>query len=167
MTDNQKIADILRRREYFQTCFPAIEGSEGKKTGPLPNSCPFCGYLTLDTRSGWVICSFCFWEDDGQDNHDADLVYGGPNGEDSLTAYRLRLYDWMTGLKRNTRDQNTAESLIGSELLILDSYIAAGETNRRAVLDKIRLLAALFDKLRNVGAVKEPDWKFLPEENKI
>jgi hypothetical protein len=22
----------------------------------------------------------CFWEDDGQDDHDADLVRGGPNG---------------------------------------------------------------------------------------
>ncbi len=164
MTDNQKISDILQRREYFQICFPAIEGSNDKGNSPLPNSCPSCGYLTLDTRCGWGICTFCFWEDDGQDNHDADQVYGGPNGEDSLTAYRLRLYDWMTGLKMNTQNDNTTESSISRELLILDSYIADRETNRQAVLNKIRMLATLFNTLRNVGSVKEPDWKFLKQE---
>ncbi|MEW9527386.1 hypothetical protein [Microbispora sp. NPDC049125] len=27
----------------------------------------------------------CFWEDDGQDDHDADEVHGGPDFELSLT----------------------------------------------------------------------------------
>lgn len=30
----------------------------------------------------------CFWEDDGQDDHDADTVRGGPNGSLSLTQAR-------------------------------------------------------------------------------
>lgn len=30
----------------------------------------------------------CFWEDDGQDDHDADEVRGGPNGLLSLTQGR-------------------------------------------------------------------------------
>ncbi|MHC1548817.1 CPCC family cysteine-rich protein [Phyllobacterium sp. K27] len=30
----------------------------------------------------------CFWEDDGQDDHDADLIRGGPNRLLSLTAGR-------------------------------------------------------------------------------
>jgi hypothetical protein len=30
----------------------------------------------------------CFWEDDGQDDHDADEVRGGPNGTLSLTQAR-------------------------------------------------------------------------------
>jgi len=30
----------------------------------------------------------CFWEDDGQDDHDADEVRGGPNGSLSLTDAR-------------------------------------------------------------------------------
>jgi len=29
-----------------------------------------------------------FWEDDGQDDHDADEVRGGPNGSLSLTQAR-------------------------------------------------------------------------------
>jgi hypothetical protein len=41
--------------------------------------------LTLNERGGWEICAVCFWEDDGQDDHDADNVRGGPNGALSLT----------------------------------------------------------------------------------
>jgi hypothetical protein len=31
----------------------------------------------------------CYWEDDGQDEHDADLVRGGPNGTLSLRQAQL------------------------------------------------------------------------------
>jgi len=34
------------------------------------------------------MCPVCWWEDDGQDNHDADEVRGGPNGFLSLTEAR-------------------------------------------------------------------------------
>lgn len=54
--------------------------------GALP--CPCCGYLTLGERGGFEICDVCFWEDDGQDSHDADDVRGGPNGPLSLTEAR-------------------------------------------------------------------------------
>lgn len=33
-------------------------------------------------------CGECGWEDDGQDDHDADVVRGGPNGRQSLTDAR-------------------------------------------------------------------------------
>ena len=49
---------------------------------------PCCGCLTLDERCGWDICEVCYWEDDGQDDHDADAVRGGPNGGLSLTQAR-------------------------------------------------------------------------------
>ncbi|WP_433417783.1 CPCC family cysteine-rich protein [Microtetraspora malaysiensis] len=49
---------------------------------------PCCGYLTLDERGGSEICPVCFWEDDGQNDHDADEVRGGPNYELSLTQGR-------------------------------------------------------------------------------
>ncbi len=51
-------------------------------------ACPCCGYLTLDERGGYDICPVCFWEDDGQDDADADVVRGGPNGNLSLTMAR-------------------------------------------------------------------------------
>jgi hypothetical protein len=54
----------------------------------LPLRCPCCGCKTLGERSGWEICPVCFWEDDGQDDHNADAVLGGPNGALSLSAAR-------------------------------------------------------------------------------
>ncbi len=60
-----------------------VSGSSG---GPYP--CPCCHYLTLSERGGYDICDVCFWEDDGQDDHDADEVRGGPNYSLSLTAAR-------------------------------------------------------------------------------
>jgi Cysteine-rich CPCC len=51
-------------------------------------NCPCCGYLTLKERCAWGICEVCYWEDDGQDDHNADAVLGGPNGYLSLTQAR-------------------------------------------------------------------------------
>jgi Cysteine-rich CPCC len=47
--------------------------------------CPCCGYPTLASRGSFEVCAICYWEDDGQDSHDADRVRGGPNGSLSLT----------------------------------------------------------------------------------
>lgn len=46
--------------------------------------CPCCGYKTLLGRGNYEICKVCFWEDDGQDEPDADIALGGPNGSLSL-----------------------------------------------------------------------------------
>lgn len=54
----------------------------------LPLRCPCCFCRTLDERGGFDICPVCFWEDDGQDDHDADVVRGGPNGGLSLSDAR-------------------------------------------------------------------------------
>ncbi len=51
-------------------------------------ACPCCRCLTLGERHKFEICPVCFWEDDGQDDRDADVVRGGPNGSLSLTAAR-------------------------------------------------------------------------------
>lgn len=50
--------------------------------------CPCCNYKTLEERGRYDICPVCFWEDDGQDSHDADKIRGGPNGRLSLTKAR-------------------------------------------------------------------------------
>ena len=56
---------------------------------PTPREqCPCCGYVTLPERGMSLICPVCFWEDDGQDDHDADVVRGGPNGALSLSQAR-------------------------------------------------------------------------------
>ncbi|MEV6005643.1 CPCC family cysteine-rich protein [Streptomyces sp. NPDC051976] len=58
----------------------------GPEDGPY--KCPCCSYITLTQRSYHEICPVCYWEDDGQDDHDADEVRGGPNRGLSLTEAR-------------------------------------------------------------------------------
>ena len=60
---------------------------EPTKPGML-YACPCCQTKTLLERGGYDLCKVCFWEDDGQDDHDADTVRGGPNGELSLAQAR-------------------------------------------------------------------------------
>ncbi|MEV8340522.1 CPCC family cysteine-rich protein [Streptomyces niveus] len=67
-------------RELLKAC-PAGGG---------PYACPCCKLLTLDARCAWEICPECGWEDDGQDDLNADEVWRGPNGSESLTDARLR-----------------------------------------------------------------------------
>jgi len=59
-----------------------------EKSVQLPLRCPCCYCRTLDERGGFDICVVCFWEDDGQDDYDADIVRGGPNAALSLTQTR-------------------------------------------------------------------------------
>ena len=55
----------------------------------MPKSrCPCCGRLTLIQPAAFIVCPVCFWEDDGQGDHDADAVRGGPNHSLSLTQAR-------------------------------------------------------------------------------
>jgi hypothetical protein len=35
------------------------------------------------------MCPVCWWEDDGQDEHDAEEVRGGPNGTLSLSQAQV------------------------------------------------------------------------------
>ncbi len=65
-----------------------LEYDDGNPPPPLNCFCPCCGYKTLHERNGFEICPVCFWEDDGQDDHDADEVHGGPNGSLSLAEAR-------------------------------------------------------------------------------
>jgi hypothetical protein len=51
-------------------------------------ACPCCRQKTLEQRSTFEICPECGWEDDGQDDHNAHVVRGGPNGSLSLTQAR-------------------------------------------------------------------------------
>lgn len=40
--------------------------------------CPCCDYYTLDRRGAFDVCPICYWEDDGQDLDQLDVV-SGPN----------------------------------------------------------------------------------------
>jgi hypothetical protein len=50
--------------------------------------CLCCGYKTLDVPEALGLCPVCWWQDDGQDDSDADVVRGMANGALSLSAAR-------------------------------------------------------------------------------
>lgn len=81
--------ELKNRKEWFDSYVEALE-VRSTRADPEdgPYRCPCCGHKTLDARGDFDICPVCFWEDDGQDDHDADTIRGGPNGALSLTQAR-------------------------------------------------------------------------------
>ena len=70
-----------QRRDFFQKNFAIKIGKQRtdvKSEDILKNSCPVCGYLTLDERDSFDICAICFWEDDGIDDFEVNND-SGPN----------------------------------------------------------------------------------------
>lgn len=49
--------------------------------------CPCCGFIGLSDNP-YDICILCNWENDGQDDPNADEIWGGPNHDYSLTQAR-------------------------------------------------------------------------------
>jgi hypothetical protein len=87
--NNKSERDELGRK-WFENYCDVLEHQSVQKP-PIDGvhyRCPCCGYRTLEERGGFDICAVCFWEDDGQDDHDAGVVRGGPNGSLSLTQSR-------------------------------------------------------------------------------
>lgn len=84
--------------EWFEryTSFENVTKPESDNKWP----CPCCGFRTLPERGGYDICEVCFWEDDGQDDHDADTVRGGPNYELSLAQARLNFAEYGASSQR-------------------------------------------------------------------
>ena len=73
--------NFKQRRDFFQKNFAIKIGrqrTDVKSEDILKNSCPVCGYLTLDERDSFDICAICFWEDDGIDDFEVNED-SGPN----------------------------------------------------------------------------------------
>jgi hypothetical protein len=88
--DNPTPEELERRKQWFERYTRALEENSvilPPKDG-VSYRCPCCRYRTLGERGGYEICAVCFWEDDGQDDADADMVRGGPNRALSLTQAR-------------------------------------------------------------------------------
>jgi hypothetical protein len=69
--------------------------------------CPCCGYPTLSQRNMYDICELCGWEDDGQDDENADKVFGGPNASYSLTQARANFEQRLIMFDPDSRRSNT------------------------------------------------------------
>ena len=82
--DNIPPEEHERRLAWFADYSARLE----RQPSGLPLRCPCCGCRTLEERGEFEICPVCFWEDDGQDDYDADVVRGGPNSALSLRQAR-------------------------------------------------------------------------------
>ena len=78
----------MRMVRYKSTTGEKVEYDDDRPDPIARYLCPCCRYKTLTDRGGFEICPVCFWEDDGQNDHNADEVLGGPNGSLSLTEAR-------------------------------------------------------------------------------
>lgn len=87
------LEEIEQRKQWFED-YTNQERVIGEAEDGKLFACPCCGYLTLEERGGYDICPVCFWEDDGQDNHNADVVLGGPNGGISLSEARKNFQEF-------------------------------------------------------------------------
>jgi hypothetical protein len=86
----QSSDDRARTTRWFEGYVDRLENQSVRVEGVagVRHACPCCACLTLGERGGFEICPVCFWEDDGQDEADADVVRGGPNRSLSLTQAR-------------------------------------------------------------------------------
>lgn len=82
--DEPSPEELARRVAWFHEYAARLESQPSR----LPLRCPCCSCFTLSVRGAFEICPICFWEDDGQDDYDANVIRGGPNGELSLTQAR-------------------------------------------------------------------------------
>jgi hypothetical protein len=166
MTDQQKISEILKRREYFDMSFPPIERCDARRdiSYSLSNSCPICGYMTLASRCDHDICGICFWQDDGQDNPEAEKNYIGPNDAHSINKFRIEIFDWLNELKSLKKNTGSIENQIGQELVKLENYISTRTLNRQIVLEQIDFLSGLFNNYRQINSDGKVNWKFLMEK---
>ena len=82
--DNPPPKEVARRLAWFNEYTARLD----QHPPGLPLRCPCCGCKAIGERSAYEICPVCFWEDDGQDDQNADEVWGGPNGALSLAEAR-------------------------------------------------------------------------------
>jgi Cysteine-rich CPCC len=88
--------ELEKRKQWFESYVDKLEHHSVIEPAQedIMYRCPCCGYKTLGERGGYEICDICFWEDDGQDEHDANVVRGGPNGSLILTKARENFQDF-------------------------------------------------------------------------
>jgi hypothetical protein len=136
---------LTERREYFNRHLPKLEGADRRNDiKGLGNTCPSCGYPTLDERNAWEICSICFWEDDGQDDKDADKVFGGPNSDYSLTKHRNEWDSNLDEIKKSNSETGKYLRRI-DELIVLDNKSDIPE-----ILELVKNISDWFDNEREI-----------------
>ncbi|HSY61000.1 MAG TPA: CPCC family cysteine-rich protein, partial [Cytophaga sp.] len=104
------ILDFFRKRRTTYDNYISQNGLQR-----IITTCKSCGFPTLQLHPlrFHEICDLCNWQDDIQDDHDADKVYGGPNYI-SLTDSRIEF-----GLSLDENGFNMNASIIQKPEIIL------------------------------------------------
>ena len=150
------IDEINLRRNFFAQNFPMIKIARQRfdvnSNEILKNTCPVCGYLTLDERVSFEICPICFWEDDGIDDYEKDFE-SGPNHM-TLTEARNIFIELKNQLLLFNFDTNSIGFKIKSKLTKLDELIALEDFNKSEILKIQDELINLFDSNEIFGIAK-------------
>jgi hypothetical protein len=133
VTSNPKMAEKLETNSaWFDFYTKELDTSpkDGYKGFDKYFLCPCCYFPTLTERQGFEICPLCNWEDDGQDNHNADKVLGGPNQSYSLTEARHNFKKYFTSYRpsdsyhfQRTTEKKTIDGKIISDLVEIKKQI--------------------------------------------
>lgn len=131
-------------RQWFDFYMKELQNSSAIKHKKFDNYflCPCCCFPTLTERRGYEICFLCNWEDDGQDNHNADKILGGPNGDYSLTEARSNFGKYFTSYRPADTchfERTTVKKLIDGKLVSDLTEIKKG------IIDKYNLVFTLND----------------------
>lgn len=141
------IDDLKARRNYFQKNYAminiALERVDINSYAVLKNTCPNCGYLTLEYRAGFDICGFCFWEDDSVDDFEEDKD-SGPNHM-SLKESRTIFQEAKNKLMGTRHDTHPLFTPLKTYFFELDTLIQQESTNKNEI---IKLHNRILDLLR-------------------
>ena len=129
------IDNVTERRNFFQRYFPLKVGKKRAEVNSediLKNSCPVCGYLTLDERDSSDICGICFWEDDGIDDVEGH-ENSGPN-HITLKEGRTIFEEAKRKLFNANHGENNLLDELRSRFLTLDGLIEQNNPDKSEIL---------------------------------
>jgi hypothetical protein len=137
----KKMDDELRsRKKWFLQYINNLElKSIFKECNVTEFCCPCCNFPTLPERGAYHICPLCFWEDDGQDEPYHEEVWGGPNGDYSLSEARNNFSLYLTCYRPGDKkafETNTAKNHLKKQLI--EKYEDLKASNDKRLCQKIK-----------------------------
>jgi hypothetical protein len=121
--------DLAKRRKWFDAYMKCLEQAA---TAPSQKdsfyTCPVCGYPTLSERGSDEICMICGWEDDGQDDPHANEIWGGPNGDYSLSEARKNFIQYLTMYRPGDESDETNVKKVSLKREVIGAYERMAKT---------------------------------------
>jgi hypothetical protein len=131
--------ELENRKKWFLKYISNLESKSVVNECVSDFHCPCCNYPTLPERGTYHICPLCFWEDDGQDEPYAEEVWGGPNGDYSLTEARNNFARYLTCYRPEDKkkfDLNTEKNHI--KKLLIEKYDELYGIKEKSLCEKLK-----------------------------